>query len=1041
MIPIKVTLSGFMSYREAQTLDFSDDPLWVLVGKNASGKSSIFDAIIFSLFDEKRIDGVTQEDLVNHLSDRAEIIFDFQVGSTHYRVKRTINKNGGSTRQAWVVSEGADGAEVVNRVLDTHKEANFKQWVENDLGLNFQVFTTSVLLRQGQADAFLNAPPKDRYTVLEKLIDLSKYRDLAERAVTRKRECESEEKAASADLARITPVTEEGLAQARQRILDGTQLAKDAELHEAELMALYEQAHIWGGLNAELTTCLDQADNIRQLLARADEITRGYQRWSELRGVLPGLREVLRSLADVAAEDSEIRRLAGEIEKASRPLIQTEALVKSLEVKAGQIQDQDHLISTRTLQVNARLGELTATIRQIARIGEIQGRIREHQVNLSAFPQDLDDQLRIHSEERDSLLDAQRAAPELSRLMADRLFLANAGRRRATLEQKIAQNEQLLPGRSQAREDARVNLNLAEAREKKARIEQANCGAALSAAQSRLHDFNSVASEPKCRYCGQDLTPAHIKDERATLENELQNAQDCLDAAITEYRLAEQGLIDTRAAFEAAKSNLGELEGEIRDDTGELDRLKSEIDRHIQSIQTTYHSLPDSYRMRVALQEPESSFAWVQTVFPVQADVEKAVSGAKKLATLQAEVSALTTDVRNRDMELRLLAREKEALSKEQDALPLDWQDAQSENERLLIEKKQLADRSATLSNDSRTNQRELTSTRLDHNRKREEQIGRQSTLDVHVQTLERTREKLGNQISSLPESWQPYGRNLTKPEFEALRGEMDELTGVETQYQELATAGQSLRDLDARARKAHEGIDQLLEAARRPANIVGQELSAARSARDQAKTALGLAETRLHDIEEQQRRYVATEALKNSTHHKALLYATLAERFGERGIQKEIIQQAERSIVRLSNQMLDNLSGGRSKLKLRDGDGTKKALDLEVLDAETGGGRPILVGLASGSQRFRIAISLALGIGQYIGHESHKIESVIIDEGFGSLDKEGRESVIQELINLSRHLKRIILVSHQEEFSRGFTTGYEILLADGASQVRPLLQ
>jgi DNA repair exonuclease SbcCD ATPase subunit len=138
---------------------------------------------------------------------------------------------------------------------------------------------------------------------------------------------------------------------------------------------------------------------------------------------------------------------------------------------------------------------------------------------------------------------------------------------------------------------------------------------------------------------------------------------------------------------------------------------------------------------------------------------------------------------------------------------------------------------------------------------------------------------------------------------------------------------------------------------------------------------------------------------------------------------------------------MLDNLSGGRSKLKLRDGDGTKKALDLEVLDAETGGGRPILVGLASGSQRFRIAISLALGIGQYIGHESHKIESVIIDEGFGSLDKEGRESVIQELINLSRHLKRIILVSHQEEFSRGFTTGYEILLADGASQVRPLLQ
>jgi DNA repair exonuclease SbcCD ATPase subunit len=39
-----------MSYHEPQTLDFQGDSLWVLVGKNASGKSSIFDAIVFALF-------------------------------------------------------------------------------------------------------------------------------------------------------------------------------------------------------------------------------------------------------------------------------------------------------------------------------------------------------------------------------------------------------------------------------------------------------------------------------------------------------------------------------------------------------------------------------------------------------------------------------------------------------------------------------------------------------------------------------------------------------------------------------------------------------------------------------------------------------------------------------------------------------------------------------------------------------------------------------------------------------------------------------
>ncbi|MRR29495.1 hypothetical protein EG834_04000 [bacterium] len=125
----------------------------------------------------------------------------------------------------------------------------------------------------------------------------------------------------------------------------------------------------------------------------------------------------------------------------------------------------------------------------------------------------------------------------------------------------------------------------------------------------------------------------------------------------------------------------------------------------------------------------------------------------------------------------------------------------------------------------------------------------------------------------------------------------------------------------------------------------------------------------------------------------------------------------------------------------MREAGGNKKALDLEVWDSQTGGDKPILTSLASGSQRFRIAISVALGIGQYIGRESNRIESVIIDEGFGSLDREGRESIIQELYNLRQHLKRIILVSHQEEFSRGFSTGYEIQLVDGASQVKPLVR
>lgn len=105
-----------------------------------------------------------------------------------------------------------------------------------------------------------------------------------------------------------------------------------------------------------------------------------------------------------------------------------------------------------------------------------------------------------------------------------------------------------------------------------------------------------------------------------------------------------------------------------------------------------------------------------------------------------------------------------------------------------------------------------------------------------------------------------------------------------------------------------------------------------------------------------------------------------------------------------------------------------KKALDMEVRDIMTGGQDAIPVVLASGSQRFRIAISIALAIGKYIRRESRRVESVIIDEGFISLDKTGWEDTIQELRPLQEFLERIILVSHQEEFYKPFKLGIRLI-------------
>src|SRR5207253_11264094 len=109
------------------------------------------------------------------------------------------------------------------------------------------------------------------------------------------------------------------------------------------------------------------------------------------------------------------------------------------------------------------------------------------------------------------------------------------------------------------------------------------------------------------------------------------------------------------------------------------------------------------------------------------------------------------------------------------------------------------------------------------------------------------------------------------------------------------------------------------------------------------------------------------------------------------------------------------------------------QALQLEAYN-RTAGQAPIGVAFLSGSQRFRVAVSLALGIGQYASRRHRPIESVIIDEGFGCLDRQGRQVMVQELNNLKGQLRCILLVSHQEEFADAFADGYHFELTNGST-------
>lgn len=157
----------------------------------------------------------------------------------------------------------------------------------------------------------------------------------------------------------------------------------------------------------------------------------------------------------------------------------------------------------------------------------------------------------------------------------------------------------------------------------------------------------------------------------------------------------------------------------------------------------------------------------------------------------------------------------------------------------------------------------------------------------------------------------------------------------------------------------------------------------------------------------------------------------------GPRGLQLYLVREAQQTIMQYAVGILDRLSAGQLGPQLKQDDDNSRALQLEAFNRQTGEA-PINVAFLSGSQKFRVAVSLALAIGQYASRQHRPIESVIIDEGFGCLDREGRQVMIQEIQNLRGQLQRVILVSHQEELADALLDAYRFEIRDGTTRVSP---
>jgi exonuclease SbcC len=184
----------------------------------------------------------------------------------------------------------------------------------------------------------------------------------------------------------------------------------------------------------------------------------------------------------------------------------------------------------------------------------------------------------------------------------------------------------------------------------------------------------------------------------------------------------------------------------------------------------------------------------------------------------------------------------------------------------------------------------------------------------------------------------------------------------------------------------------------------------------------------------------VERSGLKNQTSQ----YRQLERAFGKDGVPALLIEQALPQIESKANEVLDRLSQGtmavrfitQAAYKDKRRDDLKETLDIQISDGA--GTRDYE--MFSGGEAFRVNFAIRLALSEVLAQRAGaRLQTLVIDEGFGSQDTQGRQRLV-EAINLVRQdFARILVITHIDELKDAFPTRIEVEKTARGSQVRVL--
>jgi DNA repair protein SbcC/Rad50 len=1007
MRPVRLTMQAFGPYPTRQTIDFREAiaaGLFGIYGQTGSGKSTIFSAMTFALFGEPAKSEQDAPSLRSDLADagtQTEVEFVFDIGQRRFVVlrqpeqTRPSRRGEGETRTphaAFLFEATGLALEDIKesqrgRIIAEKKVREVDQEISELLGYGPEQFRQIVLIPQGRFETFLAAKTPDRLKILRELFDVSLYRDIAARL---KAGAEAVERQVS-----------------QERELCARRLATEG-FESSEAMAI--------GITEAETSHQERIGQETECRAALSAAQAALQEAKTNEAQFAAAEQAQKELSVLNAEKGSMDALSERViwaEKA-RALLDTEDNViraagesRTAEATLGEAQNSE-LIAHEKARLTA-----AALKAEVDRTGEVD-RLRQEIDTYERSQQTLE-KATGGAATLEAARSAEREANEVLKTADKKLIdLQNKERERAEALRLTRSAEEQRQSLETQLSGLRSSCLAAETFEKaRAAVEQAK----LAVGSATVTHETALALAETVRQSVEDAERSLSEAQALHLAAKLIPGDPCPVCGALDHPAPATGSLEHAGRDQA-----------FRDANTKLKSAEEVLSKAENALTGHRSVLLERQRHLAALELPVSSAAAIQTEITAAKEALGKLPPSIDVAKAEGEIEQLKTEVETSRKHCEALRDAFVETQKEATSAKARLDEMLSPIPEPLRDPAALAaarEKAQHLLNARREamKQAELAATRA-----RETALAVAKDREAAEHTLQNCRKRHAMALDTFNARLEQVG--FSNEAFQSFRPAIATIDADRAKVEEHC---RKLEIAESTARKSADGIlDQI-----RPdlQDIEAKQKAAERKFTEAANQRAGVTHrldhlTKLRDeLAETLRKLDEVEAASGPLRRLNLLMN--GNNSQGLNIETFAIGAMFDQVLDAANHQLSAMTSCRYRLERElEGSGRgRRGLGIQVFDTHTGKARSTAT--LSGGETFIAALSLALGLASVVESASGKVrlDTIFIDEGFGSLDTENGtgtlDQVLQALSALVRQNRSVGVISHvplvQEVIPNGF--------------------